>query len=194
MAKDTTDILDIDQLADFYEELTSENIILVHTGMINQELIRAFLSLAKEKFRGSGDTKVVKKRVFNIMVECLQNINRHNLEVPEEMSMSSIFMIGIEKEDYFLITGNIMMSKNVEDLKAQIDKINGMDEDGLIKMYANVIKNGKIHERGGAGLGLLDIARRSGQPLEGEFKAIDDVYTFFALRTKVRREYKKDKH
>ncbi len=82
--ENTDDILDIDKLASFYEDLNRGNIIIVHHGMVNQELVRAFLSLAREKFRNTGDKKVVKKRVFNIMVECLQNINRHNLEVPNE--------------------------------------------------------------------------------------------------------------
>lgn len=184
------DILDIDKLANFYDELNRENIIIVHHGLINQELVRAFLSLAREKFKNTGDKKVVKKRVLNIMVECLQNINRHNLEVEEERSMSSIFMIGIEKGDYYVITGNVMMKKNVEDLKEQLKYINTLDGEGINDKYAEVIKTGRIHERGGAGLGLLDIARRSGQELEYEFKAIDDKYAFFSLLTRVKRELK----
>jgi hypothetical protein len=158
--------------------------------MVNQELVRAFLSLAREKFKNTGDKKVVKKRVFNIMVECLQNINRHNLEVPDEKSMSSIFMIGIEDQDYFIITGNIMMKKNVADLEKQLVNINTLDEAGISDQYAAVIKGGRIHERGGAGLGLLDIARRSAQELEYSFREIDDTYSFFSLLTRVRRELK----
>ena len=188
--ENTDDILDIDKLASFYEDLNRENIIIVHHGMVNQELVRAFLSLAREKFRNTGDKKVVKKRVFNIMVECLQNINRHNLEVPNEKSMSSIFMIGIEDQDYFIITGNIMMKKNVADLEKQLVNINTLDEAGISDQYAAVIKGGRIHERGGAGLGLLDIARRSAQELVYSFREIDDKYSFFSLLTRVRRELK----
>ena len=188
--KNTDDILEIDQLASFYEDLNRGNIIIVHHGMVNQELVRAFLSLAREKFKNTGDKKVVKKRVFNIMVECLQNINRHNVEVPNGKNISSIFMIGIEDEDYFVITGNVMMKKNVSDLEGQIKKINTLDLEGISQEYAVVIKGGRIHERGGAGLGLLDIARRSGQKLEYSFKDIDESFSFFSLMTRVRRELK----
>jgi len=188
--KNTDDILEIDQLASFYEDLNRGNIIIVHHGMVNQELVRAFLSLAREKFKNTGDKKVVKKRVFNIMVECLQNINRHNVEVPNGKNISSIFMIGIEDEDYFVITGNVMMKKNVSDLEGQIKKINTLDLEGISQEYADVIKGGRIHERGGAGLGLLDIARRSGQKLEYSFKDIDESFSFFSLMTRVRRELK----
>ena len=188
--EENPDILNIDQLASFYDELNRENIIIVHHGMVNQELVRAFLSLAREKFKNTGDKKVVKKRVFNIMVECLQNINRHNIEVPDEKSMSSIFMIGIEAGDYFVITGNVMMKKNVEALDQALDNINHLDDQGISDTYASVIKGGRIHERGGAGLGLLDIARRSGQKLEYSFRDIDDTYSFFSLLTRVKRELK----
>lgn len=185
MAEKKVDLLD--KVAEFYEDLNRENILLVHHGEVTQDILRSLLSLTKEQFKRSKDIKkVVKKRVFNIMIECVQNIKRHADDVPDEKLASSIFMIGLVDDDYFIVSGNILSKKNVEFLDTQLTKINGLDKDGLDKLYYDVIRNGHINERGGAGLGFVDMARRSGQNFEFHFDEMDDKYCFFTFQTRVK--------
>ncbi len=47
-----------------------------------------------------------------------------------------------------------------------MEQINNLDKDGLKDLYKEIIKNTTISEKGGAGLGFVDMARKSGQPLE----------------------------
>ena len=42
-----------------------------------------------------------------------------------------------------------------------------------------------MSEKGGGGLGMIDIARKSGQKLDYEFLPIDDVFAFFTLTIKI---------
>ena len=45
--------------------------------------------------------------------------------------------------------------------------------------------NGKLSEKGGGGLGLIDIAKKSRNKLQYSFKEIDDDYSFFTLTVNI---------
>lgn len=183
----------VDKLAEFYDDLNQNNILLVHHGEITQDILRSLLSLTKEQFKNKkGIRKVVKKRVFNIMIECVQNIKRHANDVPEDKFASSIFMIGIVDDDYFIVSGNILNKKNVPALSEQLETVNKLDKDGLDELYFKLIRNGHFNERGGAGLGFVDMARRSGQRFEYAFNELDDNYCFFTFQTRVKILTKED--
>jgi hypothetical protein len=44
---------------------------------------------------------------------------------------------------------------------------------------------GKFSEIGGAGIGLIDMARKSGNKLDYEFKPIDNRISFFSLVVRI---------
>ena len=52
-------------------------------------------------------------------------------------------------------------------------------------MYKKQIKEGKISEKGGAGLGLIDIARKTEEPLEYQFLQLDQDTFFFILKVEI---------
>ena len=54
-------------------------------------------------------------------------------------------------------------------------------------MYKDIIKNSDISDKGGAGLGFVDMARKSGRKLEFDFEKLDDNFSFFSLRTTISR-------
>ena len=56
--------------------------------------------------------------------------------------------------------------------------------DGIGK---EIIKNTNLSDKGGAGLGFVDMARKSGQKLEYGFRDLDQDYAFFSLLTKIAR-------
>jgi hypothetical protein len=55
-------------------------------------------------------------------------------------------------------------------------------------MYKEIIKNTQISEKGGAGLGFVDMARKSGEKLEFTFSDMDAEYDFFCLKVNISRE------
>jgi hypothetical protein len=77
---------------------------------------------------------------------------------------------------------------NVQGLHKKLDQINGLDKDGLKELYKEIIKNTTISDKGGAGLGFVDMARKSGGKLEFEFPEMSSEYCFFCLKVNVPRE------
>lgn len=62
-----------------------------------------------------------------------------------------------------------------------------MDQEGLKELYKLIIKTADISQKGGAGFGLVDIARKSGTKLEYDFEKVNDFYSFYSLLIRIPR-------
>ena len=97
-------------------------------------------------------------------------------------------MISKDDNRYCIMTGNPIAKSAVPSLTKNLDQLNGLDKEGLKEMYKNIIKNTQISEKGGAGLGFVDMARKSGEKLEFQFPEMDADHCFFSLKVNVSRE------
>lgn len=170
---------------DLHQTMLSQNLILVYEGEFTQEITKSVLAMAERNMDSTGEESSIKRKVFNIMVECLQNIVKHADEV--ETNQSAIFMIGRQQDEYLIMSGNPIKKENVNGLRERLDKINSLDKDGLKTLYKDIIKNTEISDKGGAGLGFVDMARKSGRKLEYDFQDMDDTYSFFCLKSTIAR-------
>lgn len=170
---------------DLHQTMLEQNLILVYEGEFTQEITKSVLAMAERNMDSSGEESSIKRKVFNVMVECLQNIVKHADEV--EHNHSAIFMIGKQEDEYIIASGNPTRSATAGPLKAKLDQINSLDKDGLKTLYKDIIKNTEISDKGGAGLGFVDMARKSGRKLEYEFLDMDNGDVFFCLRCSIAR-------
>ena len=83
--------------------------------------------------------------------------------------------------EYKVTTGNFVLSDKTKLLKEKIDKINALSKDELKDMYKFILNHQKISAKGGGGLGLVDIARKTGNKLNYTFEKYNDIYYFFNL-------------
>ena len=175
---------------DLHRTMMSQKLILVYEGEFTQESTKSILSMAERNLDSSGEESSIKRKVFNVMVEALQNIVKHSDELVEGQlrSHAAIFLIGKEANRYSIMSGNPVQKKNVDKLRASLEHINNLDKDGLKELYKEIIKNTTISEKGGAGLGFVDMARKSGGKLEFEFPEMNDEYCFFCLKVNVPRD------
>jgi hypothetical protein len=86
------------------------------------------------------------------------------------------------------MAGNPIRKENMPKLEKTLEHINSLDKDGLKDLYKEIIKNTTISDKGGAGLGFVDMARKSGEKLEYEFPDMSAEYYFFCLKVNVPRE------
>lgn len=173
---------------DFYDKMDRNNILLSFKGDITAELLTSILQIIESKMENMQEEPKLKKKVYIVLVELLQNLYHHMDDASAaekneggEMTRTAIFMIGKENNHYNVITGNYIKNDRVTGLKKKMDEINSMPPDELKEYYKKVLNNGQISEKGGGGLGMIDIARRTGKPLFYEFIPINDVFSFFTL-------------
>lgn len=176
---------------DFYDRMERNNIMLSFKGNITSELLTSVLQIMESKLENMDEPLAVKKKVYNVLVECLQNLYHHTYEMTQEQQddnlskKSAIFMIGKEGDNYRIITGNYMLKENIPELKGKIDLVNSMDKEQLKNYYKEILNNGTMSPKGGGGLGIIDIARKSGQKLDYDFMEVNDVYSFFTLNINI---------
>jgi hypothetical protein len=183
---------------DFYDKMERNNIMLSFKGDITSELLTSILQIMESKLDTMQEEPKIKKKVYNVLVECLQNLYHHMDEIPRMMNgngktstaegdniRSAIFMIGKIDSQYNIITGNYILTQNVNGLKNRLDEINKLSKEELKDYYKAVLNNGEMSEKGGGGLGMIDIARKTGQKLNYNFMPVDDIYSFFSLNIKI---------
>ena len=182
----------LDRVFDLYDELEKQRIMLSFKGNLSPELVTALLGLIERKMETLEQDGRVRKRVFNVVMECLQNLYHHNTKVdPKDGNPSmadeaqGVIMIAHGEKGYSVLTGNFMASEEVHGLKSHLDRINDCEPDQLRDLYKETLNDGRYGKAGGGGLGIIDIARKSGRKLEYGFVPLDEANAFFSLNVNV---------
>ena len=170
--------------------MEEDNIIFSFNGVVTADFLTVILDIMETKMSYLSETSKTKKKVFNILVECLQNLYHHidddkDLKRDLKKSKSSIVMVIHDQDSYYVQTGNYIDKSVVIELNERLIKINGLDKEGLREYYREILDNGTVSSKGTAGLGMIDIARKSGNKLEYEFLEIDEEFSFFSLNVKI---------
>lgn len=175
-----------------YDSMERKNIMLSFKGDMSTDLLTSILQLIENKLDRFGESPKVKKRMFNILVECLQNLYHHierpPLDAEGKEQPSVIVMIAKNMTGYAIITGNYILNNNAEQLKNRLEEINGMTADEVKQLYKSVLADGKMSDKGGGGLGMIDIARKSGEKIDFGFIPFDNGSSFFSLNVKVNQD------
>lgn len=172
----------------FYRKMEHNDIMLSFKGDVTSEMLTSMLQIMETKLDNLGEGSKVKRKVYNVLVECLQNLYHHRDEMKRkgiDEESAAIFMIGRDESSYNIVTGNYILTDRVNKLKSRIDQVNQLDKDGLKTLYKEVLNNDERSEKGGGGLGIIDIARKSKQKLIYDFMEVDSKYSFFSLYIKI---------
>ncbi len=154
---------------DTFNVVQQNKIMLVYQGEFTQEIAKSVLAMTERNLDNFGEDQTVKRKIFNVMVECLQNICKHG-EQANTTIKEAIFMIGMDDTHYFITTGNYIANDNIPVLKSKLEAINQLDKEGLKQLHKTIVSNAYgLSDKGGAGLGLVDVARKSGEKLVYDF-------------------------
>jgi len=182
----------LQRIHDLYDELERQRVMLSFKGSLTEELVTALLGLIERKMEIIEPDPRTRKRVFNVVMECLQNLYHHNTKAasqeggPEQTrDPHGVVMIAHLDQGYSVLTGNFMAGGEVEQFKGHLDRINALPPDQLREFYRETLADGKYSSHGGGGLGMIDIARKSGGKLEYGFVPYDKDNAFFSLNVNV---------
>lgn len=172
-----------------YPHLKNGEITLIYDGEINQQITKTFSFLTEANMEMLEERDSVQRKVFHVMVECLQNISKH-ADIPEQKKLEhprGIFLV-IKGDDFYnIISGNIVDNDKVAEMKQSLDMINKLDKDELKLLYREQIQGKSLTIKSGAGLGFIDIVRKTGEKLFYWFISMDEKYSFFILNSTIPR-------
>ena len=173
-------------IENYLSDQTSGKIILYYKGNVDSDIINHALDTVEDKMVEVNEHSRLRKKVYNVLVESLQNLYHHVDRVPEGFEDQSserygLLMVKKLDEGYKIITGNFVHAANIEKLEEKIKRINRSSHEEIKELYKFILNHQRISEKGGGGLGLVDIARKTGHRLEYKFDQYNDNYSFFYL-------------
>ena len=126
------------------------------------------------------------KKILLVMIEALENIMKHSECCTSDISADTqiyqpVFTIQRNANQYIIVTSNAVKKMNIQAFRDKLDYLNTLDQQGIKEFYKRTITNGQFTNRGGAGLGLIEIAKISGKKITYEFMPIDDHCDRFSM-------------
>ena len=174
---------------DIHKSMKENNVVLAFTGEFDFNVVNTLISSMKKRLNKLEMDLLVRKRIHNIMVECLDNIFRHSHQIDHttiQLDLFSIFTLNKIKEDYYLITGNYIDNDVIPQLKKKLDNLNELNKEERRDLYRELITDQNYYtEKGTAGIGIIDMAIKAGNELKYEFKEVDENTSFYIFQVKI---------
>ncbi len=179
-----------ESLTDLKSRLDQDGIVLTFTGPFSQEIIEVLGDSIKKHIKSDENIKKNTLNVFSVFIEQTQNINAYlsSKKFAHEglgFLSSGLIIIGKTSENYFVYSGNMVIKEDAIALMSMIEEINGLDKEQLKAAYKSQMKRERSIPEGvpgGAGLGLLEMARKSSAPIEYTLVNRDERFDYIILK------------
>jgi hypothetical protein len=162
--------------------MSKSGFFLDHTGFVDHELIRKILDELKNSVEYQALDKITCKRLYGILVECLENISKHSVRNSSIDPKFKPFISAREYNNKIIInSGNPVRGEIIVKLSNKLDNINNSDCQAMNSLYDDQINKEIRKEDKGAGLGFIMMKLKSGNKIDYSFKKIDNNYSFFEI-------------
>ena len=173
------------------ETLNQQRTLICFNGPLSRSIIEEIGEAMRSYLKTMEGERGRIKDVFSVFVEQTQNI-RHYVSAKAtdaddvQRLNSAIVVIARSGDHYVAGAGNLVRREDFPALERHLEHLNSLDAGGLKQLYKETLRAPRSDaEEAGAGLGLIDMARRASTPLVWENVPVDDAHVFFSLRVTV---------
>lgn len=177
--KDSIHDILIEDTIDLYHQMQKDHIVLVRKGDFSQESILPLFKLFESNLQIKKEDLVFKKKSLYILIELLENMNRHAVEF--KGSKEGVFIVALENGVYTMKTGNFVEKSKAIILKKHLESLINLDKDGLSKRYKEQILDVTVNDSQGAGIGIIEMMRQSDGDINFEFDKVSDELCFYSF-------------
>jgi len=169
------------------EQFSTEGILMCFNGPFSHSIIEEMGTAIRNHLAAENITRMAVQDVFAVYIEMTQNVRNylssHNIRTDD--IGSATVLISRQGERYAVSSGNVMLKEDVAALLARIERINACTPDELKKEIRRQLRSSTAEPGKGAGIGLMEMAKRSPAKLEYAVRDIDGRFAFFTLKTLV---------
>lgn len=174
---DPIDIFDLRALCERHR------ILVCFNGPISRSLIEEIGNALRNYLDAEQAKPTAAMDVFSVYIELTQNIRHYAAGRGYSDLESSATVVVARDEDgrYLVLAGNLIEQPDGEALLRRIDALGAMDKAELKAAYKTQLRAPRENASSGAGLGLIEIARRSAAPLRATLSPAAGGRAFFSL-------------
>ncbi|HEY9124357.1 MAG TPA: SiaB family protein kinase [Bacteroidales bacterium] len=186
--------MNIQNVYQLFNNLKQDNLSFVYHGNFNDEITERIIDISETTIASRHEEHKISNKVSFLLAECFQNVIRHGGATQEQASLfsSGIFVTRNIGKSYYISSANLIANEEVEKLREKIEHLNNMSPEELKRLYLDVLEYNTITNKGGAGLGLIEMARKSKQKLDYDFEQVDSHYSYFYLQVKLNSPSEED--
>ncbi len=177
-----------------FDKLISESIdgevLFSFQGELSSSQVTELLEVIEKRLDSVDAENKVKKRVYYVAVESIQNLFHHaisvhmNGDINREIRLCAIVLS--KSSDFFSITtGNFVYQEKISEIARHIDDINRFSKEELKDYYKQILTNQEFSDKGGGGLGMIDIARKAEGKFQYQFENYKNNTVFFKLQINI---------
>lgn len=170
------------------EHFNKSRILLCFNGPISRSLIEEIGNALKNYLQADNAQPSAAMDVFSVYVEITQNIRHYAMAHGyDELQGSATVVVARDEEGHYLVqAGNMVEKADGEALLLRVQELARMDKAELKAAYKTQLRQPRDENAvSGAGLGLIDVARKSAQPLSASLSHMSERHAFFSLRATI---------
>lgn len=128
-----------------------------------------------------------KRVIFYICMELLQNVSHHAMRFTHKTTLGTFFFHQ-DAQNWYILTTNSIKQANVKALRTKLDQINGLHQNSMAlkKLYKEIIQSDAPISKH-AGLGLLDMVRKSKHALHYKFEKDSGANSIFTVMAAIEK-------
>ena len=153
---------------DITRTILKDDLTLAYAGEFRDTLTDRIIELSEIYLSSDETISKLRKKASFLVAECFQNVIRHGSKEAELIFDSprrvESFVIRFYDKKCFILSENAIPNSSIGDLKSMLEDVNSIPRDQLRDMYIRLLAEAELSEKGGAGLGLIEMARGSGIP------------------------------
>lgn len=179
---------------EYVKVLAKNNISVMYSGPIWPGGIDGMAELLQRRFDMDGLPLNASQAIFSVFVEQMNNMLMYSTEKEsfeqkdggKALVSKGIFVLGIKDKTYFIYTGNLLKDSSAALVKERIDYLNTLDKKELRKYYKECVQSDNDNpESKGAGLGLIEVARRASSEIAYEFQPRDGGMQYYTMYVEI---------
>jgi len=161
------------------DKMMKERLMFAYRGVVTNENSIPLLMLLEKEMEDSEFGFIGRKRLFMFVLESLQNVSRHTSG--DQYADMSLVVYSKTDNGYTVTTGNVVPSAGSNMLKEKLEQINSLDPKEIREVYRQMLSVAEFSDKGGAGLGLIEMAKKTGNKLDYDFVSLDKNNSYFIL-------------
>jgi len=172
----------LNSLIDLHQKTQNQPVAFCYRGPFLDRFTHTILEIYESTLSARQHQPVVNRKVSFLLVECFQNILRHGETVAgnqPNFSDDGLFSFRSAGDEFIINSINVVPRCEIEALGKLMKNVNSLDADALKELYLQQLNSATFSAKGGAGLGLIELARKSGREVLYEFADAPDERSFF---------------
>lgn len=166
-----------------HQIMSEKNTLIAFTGQFDHLLTTLLLLNIKNKLSVLESTSGIDRKVYSILVESIENVSKHSSKADKKQNIA-ILLLSKSEDKYTIVTGNHILNEEIPALQEKLEKVLKHNQAELKQLYREQILSKRTDENN-AGLGLIDMAIKSGNMIQYEFKTLSEDSSFYLLQIEI---------